>query len=143
MTNGSWPGRIIDNMERMLAERDLGPSLEVQFDNLGGPEQQTPYPRWTPALGSCRGHHMRKISDIIRTTADVRGMDPKQLEVLSAYEAFTETMSATTAWSWTPSWSPAPAAGTPVDACGPARTGSRKLKAVPCATTGPTSSRCR
>ena len=42
MTNGGWPGSVIDDIEEACAGATFGPALEVQFDSEGGPVQKTP-----------------------------------------------------------------------------------------------------
>lgn len=42
MTNGGWPGSVIDDIEEACAGAALGPSMEIQFDSTGGAEQVTP-----------------------------------------------------------------------------------------------------
>ena len=41
MTNGGWPGNVIDDMKDAAAGATFGPALEVQFDSTGGPRQET------------------------------------------------------------------------------------------------------
>ena len=42
MTNGGWPGNVIDDMREAAAGAVAGPALEVQFDSTGGSRQETP-----------------------------------------------------------------------------------------------------
>ena len=42
MTNGGWPGSVIDDMYAAAANGAEGPTLEVQFDSTGGDQQETP-----------------------------------------------------------------------------------------------------
>lgn len=42
MTNGGWPGSVIDDIEDACADATFGPSMEVQFDSNGGDVQKTP-----------------------------------------------------------------------------------------------------
>ncbi len=42
MTNGGWPGSVIDDIEDACAGATFGPSAEVQFDSSGGDVQRTP-----------------------------------------------------------------------------------------------------
>ena len=41
MTNGGWPGNVIDDMREAAAGAVAGPALEVQFDSTGGSRQKT------------------------------------------------------------------------------------------------------
>ncbi|WP_321971837.1 flavodoxin [Paratractidigestivibacter sp.] len=42
MTNGGWPGTVIDDMVEAAAGATAGPALEVQFDSTGGDHQESP-----------------------------------------------------------------------------------------------------
>ena len=42
MTNGGWPGSVIDDIKDAATGASFGPSLEVQFDCSGGDHQETP-----------------------------------------------------------------------------------------------------
>lgn len=42
MTNGGWPGSVIDDIEAACDGASFGPSMEVQFDSTGGSKQVTP-----------------------------------------------------------------------------------------------------
>lgn len=42
MTNGGWPGSVIDDIEDACAGATFGPSMEIQFDSNGGDIQRTP-----------------------------------------------------------------------------------------------------
>lgn len=42
MTNGGWPGSVIDDIVDAAKGAEVGPSLEVQFDSNGGADQVTP-----------------------------------------------------------------------------------------------------
>ena len=42
MTNGGWPGSVIDDIEDARAGATFGPSMEIQFDSNGGDIQRTP-----------------------------------------------------------------------------------------------------
>lgn len=42
MTNGGWPGSVIDDIEAACDGTTFGPSMEVQFDSTGGSKQVTP-----------------------------------------------------------------------------------------------------
>ena len=42
MTNGGWPGSVIDDMREAAAGAVAGPAMEVQFDSTGGDRQETP-----------------------------------------------------------------------------------------------------
>ena len=42
MTNGGWPGSVIDDIEDAAEGASFGPALEVQFDCQGGDHQETP-----------------------------------------------------------------------------------------------------
>ena len=42
MTNGGWPGSVIDDIEDACAGATFGPSTEIQFDSNGGDIQRTP-----------------------------------------------------------------------------------------------------
>lgn len=42
VTNGGWPGNVIDDMREATAGATEGPALEVQFDSMGGARQETP-----------------------------------------------------------------------------------------------------
>ena len=41
MTNGGWPGSVIDDIEDAAEGASFGPALEVQFDCQGGDHQET------------------------------------------------------------------------------------------------------
>lgn len=41
MTNGGWPGTVIDDMADAAVGAKAGPSLEVRFDSQGGAHQKT------------------------------------------------------------------------------------------------------
>ena len=42
MTNGGWPGSVIDDMFDAAGGAIEGPSLEIRFDSTGGSRQETP-----------------------------------------------------------------------------------------------------
>lgn len=42
MTNGGWPGNVIEDMRGAAAGATFGPALEAQFDSTGGSHQETP-----------------------------------------------------------------------------------------------------
>jgi flavodoxin len=42
MTNGGWPGTVIDDMESAAEGADILEPMEVQFDSQGGSHQRTP-----------------------------------------------------------------------------------------------------
>ena len=42
MTNGGWPGSVIDDMRDAAIGAVAGPALEIQFDSTGGAQQETP-----------------------------------------------------------------------------------------------------
>ena len=42
MTNGGWPGSVVDDMCEAAAGAVTGPAMEIQFDSTGGAQQQTP-----------------------------------------------------------------------------------------------------
>ena len=41
MTNGGWPGNVIDYMREATSGSAAGPALEVRFDSTGGSRQET------------------------------------------------------------------------------------------------------
>ena len=41
MTNGGWPGNVIDDMREATSGAAAGPALEVRFDSTGGSSQET------------------------------------------------------------------------------------------------------
>ncbi len=41
MTNGGWPGNVIDDMREATSGAAAGPALEVRFDSTGGSRQET------------------------------------------------------------------------------------------------------
>ncbi len=41
MTNGGWPGNVIDDMREATSGSAAGPALEVRFDSTGGSRQET------------------------------------------------------------------------------------------------------
>lgn len=42
MTNGGWPGSVIDDMQASATGAVAGPAMEIQFDSTGGDRQETP-----------------------------------------------------------------------------------------------------
>ena len=42
MTDGGWPGHVIEDMENAASGAAFGPSFEVRFDSSGGARLQTP-----------------------------------------------------------------------------------------------------
>lgn len=42
MTNGGWPGHVIEDMKKMCAGASVRCPLEVRFDSTGGPRLETP-----------------------------------------------------------------------------------------------------
>jgi flavodoxin len=42
MTNGGWPGSVIDDMQAAATGAVAGPAMEIQFDSTGGARQETP-----------------------------------------------------------------------------------------------------
>ena len=41
MTNGGWPGSVIDDMRDAAKGAAEGPALEVRFDSTGGSRQES------------------------------------------------------------------------------------------------------
>ena len=56
MTNGGWPGSVIEDIEAACPGATFGPSMEVRFDSAGGSEQMTPQAQvdaWIKRVCAC------------------------------------------------------------------------------------------
>ena len=41
MTNGGWPGHVIQDIKTLCRGADFGPEMQVRFDNTGGDRMET------------------------------------------------------------------------------------------------------